>query len=170
MATVTEGMVIDTVDRNDEPIGLIHRDEVFIKRASFRVAHDLIFNSRGELLVQQLASTRTRHPGYWGSSVAAYLFAGESYQAAAERRLAEELGVYSVPLRYVGKTSMVDEGSEKFIGVFTATSDGPFHFDRKHIERIEFLPRNVIRELQASDARPFTPTFLKVLSFYESKM
>jgi isopentenyl-diphosphate delta-isomerase len=170
MATVTEGMVIDRVNRNDQPIGLIHRDEVFTKQASFRVVHDLVFNSRGELLVQQLASTRTRHPGYWGSSVAAYLFAGESYEAAAERRLSEELGVYNLPLRYVGKTSMVDQGSDKFIGVFAATSDGPFHFDKGHIERIEFLPRNVIHELQASGGRAFTPTFLRVLSFYESKM
>ena len=170
MVTVTEGMVIDSVDRADEPIGIIRRDEVFIKRASFRVAHDLIFNSRGELLVQQLARTRTRPPGYWGSSVAAYLFAGESYQAAAERRLGEELGVYGIPLRYIGKTSMLDEGSEKFIGVFAATSDGPFRFDKNVIERIEFLPRNVIHELQHSGDRIFTPTFLKVLSFYESKM
>lgn len=170
MVAVTEGMVIDRVDQDDEPIGVIRRDEVFSKRASFRVAHDLIFNSRGELLVQQLAITRTRHPGYWGSSVASYLFAGESYQAAAERRLAEELGVFGIPLRYIGKTSMVDESSEKFIGVFAATSEGPFQFDKRHIERIEFLPRNVIHELQASGDRVFTPTFLRVLSFYESKM
>jgi isopentenyldiphosphate isomerase len=170
MTAVTEEMVIDSVDRDDEPIGLIRRNEVFSKRVNFRVAHDLIFNSCGELLVQQLANTRTRHPGYWGSSVAAYLFAGESYEAAAERRLAEELGVYGVPLRYIGKTSMVDEGSEKFIGVFVATSDGPFHFDRSHIEKIEFLPTGVIHELQASGARRFTPTFLNVLRFYESRM
>jgi isopentenyldiphosphate isomerase len=170
MAAVTEGMVIDSVDRDDRPIGLIHRDEVFIKRTGFRVAHDLIFNSRRELLIQQLASTRTRHPGYWGSSVAAYLFAGESYEAAAERRLGEELGVYGLPLRFIGKTSMVDKGSEKFIGVFQGTSDGPFHFDGNHIERIEFLPRHVIHELHASRARSFTPTFLRVLRFYESKM
>src|ERR1700693_2164311 len=150
MVAVSEEMVIDRVDWDDEPIGLIRRDEVFSRRANFRVAHDLIFNSRGELLVQQLASARTRHPGYWGSSVAAYLFAEESYQAAAERRLAEELGVYGVSLRYIGKTSMVDEGSEKFIGVFAATSDGPFRFDKNHIERIEFLPSNVIHELQVS--------------------
>jgi isopentenyl-diphosphate delta-isomerase len=170
MATVTEGMVVDRVDRDDQPIGLIHRDEVFIKRASFRVVHDLIFNSRNELLVQQLASTRTRHPGYWGSSVAAYLFAGESYQAAAVRRLGEELGVHGVALSYIGKTSMTDEGSEKFIGVFAATSDGPFHFDRSQIQKLEFLPRNVIHQLQLSGERTFTPTFLKVLSFYESKL
>jgi isopentenyldiphosphate isomerase len=170
MAVVGEGMVIDAVDRSDRPIAVIPRNEVFVRQANFRVAHDLIFNSRGELLVQQLASSRTRHPGYWGSSVAAYLFAGESYLEAAGRRLAEELGIRDVPLNYVGKTSMVDEGSYKFIAVFTTIHDGPFDFDKNHIERLEFLPTQVIHELQAAGSRTFTPTFLRVLSFYESRI
>jgi isopentenyldiphosphate isomerase len=152
------------------PIGVIGRNNVFRERVNFRVCHDLIFSSRGDLLVQQLASTRIRHPGYWGSSVAAYVFAGESYHAAAERRLAEELGIHGAALSYVGKTSMIDEGCRKFIAVFAATHDGPFNYDRDHIEKLEFLPRHVIHELQAAGARMFTPTFLKVLSFYESRM
>jgi isopentenyldiphosphate isomerase len=170
MTTVTENMVIDAVDQRDVPVGRIPRNLVFRQRVNFRVVHDLIFNSRGELLVQQLASTRTRHPGYWGSSVAAYLFAGESYQAAAERRLVEELGVQGVPLNYIGKTSMEDNGAHKFIAVFGATYDGPFRFDRNHIGRLEFLPIRVIHELQSTGSRKFTPTFLTVLSFYESRM
>jgi isopentenyldiphosphate isomerase len=170
MTTVSENMEIDAVDQSDVPIGRIPRSQVFRQRASFRVVHDLIFNSRGDLLVQQLASTRSRHPGYWGSSVAAYLFAGETYQAAAGRRLAEELGIHDVRLNYVGKTSMDDDGSHKFIAVFSATHEGPFSFDRSHIERLEFLPRQVIHELQAAGSREFTPTFLRVLGFYESRM
>ncbi|PYX10721.1 MAG: hypothetical protein DMG88_01550 [Acidobacteria bacterium] len=170
MAAVSEEMLIDAVDQNDVPTGVVPRHEVFKQGVNFRVAHDLVFNSRGELLVQQLATTRTRHPGYWGSSVAAYLFAGESYRAAAERRLAEELGIQGVPLNYVGKTWMEDNGPHKFIGVFTAIHDGPFSFDRNHIEKLEFLPRQIIRDLQAAGSRTFTPTFLRVLSFYESRM
>jgi len=170
MPAVNQSMVIDSVNQDDVPIGSVSRNKIFRQRANFRVVHDLIFNSRGELLVQQLARTRDRHPGYWGSSVAAYLFAGESYGAAAERRLGEELGVHNVPLAYVGKTSMEDEGSHKFIAVFAATYDGPFSFDRSHIERLEFLSRHVIHELQSTGMRTFTPTFLRVLSFYESRM
>jgi isopentenyl-diphosphate delta-isomerase len=170
MPAVNQEMVIDAVDQHDVPISSIPRNQVFRQRVNFRVVHDLIFNFRGELLVQQLASTRDRHPGYWGSSVAAYLFAGESYRAAAERRLAEELGVRDVPLTYVGKTSMEDDGSHKFISVFAATCNGPFSFDRSHIESLEFLPRHVIHELQAAGSRTFTATFLRVLSFYESRM
>jgi isopentenyl-diphosphate delta-isomerase len=170
MANVDESMVIDAVDHADTPIGVIQRSEVFRKRVSFRVVHDLIFNSNGELLIQQIASTRNRHPGYWGSSVAGYIFAGESYQAAADRRLVEELGVRDVTLHYFGKTSMIDEGCFKFIAVFAGTTDGPFTFDQTHIAKLDFLSIPLIHKLVATGSRTFTPTFLEVLTFYESRM
>jgi isopentenyldiphosphate isomerase len=170
MTPVSESMVLDAVDQQDSPIGVVQRNEVFTLRANFRVIHDLIFNRRGELLIQKLPRSQTRHPGYWGSSVAGYIFAGESYEAAAERRLGEELGVYGVLLKSVGKTAMEDDGCCKFIGVFSAVQDGPFNFDRDHIETLEFLPRRVIHELHSSGSRNFTPTFLRVLTFYESQM
>lgn len=164
---VDERMVIDVVDQADRPIGTIPRGLVFQERAGFRVAHNLLFNSQGELLIQQIANTRNRHPGYWGSSVAGYVFAGESYESAANRRLFEELGVRTVPLRYLGKTSMVDDGCLKFIAVFAGTSDGPFTFDHTQIERLEFVSLSRLHELIETESRRFTPTFLEVLKFYE---
>lgn len=170
MPNVNEHMLIDVVDRSDKSIGLISRGLVFQEHANFRVVHDLIFNSRGELLTQQIARSRNRHPGYWGSSVAGYLFAGESYEAAAQRRLVEELGVRNVGLRYLGKTSMIDEGCFKFIAVFVGSSDGPFTFDQAHIAKLEFLSIPQVHELIAAGSYAFTPTFLEVLGFYESRM
>lgn len=170
MPLVTPEMVIDVVDENDLPAGLIERKDVFIQRANFRVAHTLIFNASGELLVQRLARTRMRHPGYWGSSVAAYIFAGESYEGAAQRRLAQELGISGLRLNYVGTTSMEDDGCLKFIGVFSANHSGPFRYDPTHIDALEFLPRSMIHALHSDGTRVFTPTFLQVLSFYESRV
>jgi isopentenyldiphosphate isomerase len=169
MAAVGENMVIDAVDQNDRPIGDVVRNEVFRKGINFRVVHDLVFNRRGELLVQRLSNNRTRHPGFWGSSVAGYLFAGETYESAAQRRLGEELGVYNAPLAYVGKTSMEDQGCQKFIGVFSTVRDGPFSFDRGHIDAVEFLPITTIHELRTTGSFRFTPTFLRVLDFYENR-
>lgn len=169
MPAVTEDMIVDQVDGNDRPIGVLRRAEVFRRRANFRVAHDLVFNSRGQLLIQELAATRSRHPGYWGSSVAGYLFSGESYEAAARRRLSEELGITPLNLEYVGRTTMADDGCFKFIAVFKTVSDGPFNFDRGHISAIEFVAPSDIRKLQAEGSHLFTPTFLQVLAFYQNR-
>ena len=163
-------MLVDVVDGHDHPIGVLQRNEIFKRHINFRVAHVFIFDSQGSLLIQQLAASRLRHPGYWGSSVAAYLSAGESYEEAAYRRVAEELGIRNIELRWLGKTAMLDDECEKFIGVFTAINDGPFQFDRGHIDALEFVPIPLIHELNIAGAREFTPTFLKVLRFYEAIM
>jgi isopentenyldiphosphate isomerase len=161
-------MEIDVVDDEDRSIGVIKRSEVFARRVNFRVAHVFIFNRNQELLVQQLAFTRERNPGQWGSSVAAYLFAGEAYSDAAVRRVSEELHTNDcVPQRF-GKTVMIDNGCKKFITLFTGSSDGPFQYDRSHIAQIQFLPISEIVLMHRSNARIFTPTFLTVLEFYQS--
>jgi len=170
MPSVSQDMLVDVVNANDLPVGVISRAEVFSEHASFRVAHDLIFNSSGELLIQKLAPTRHRHPGYWGSSVAAYLFAGESYRAAAERRLTQELGIRGLKLDFIGKISINDDGCQKFVGIFSAVHDGPFTFDKGHIEKLEFLSLQDIHHLHDTGERLFTPTFLSVLSYYESRI
>jgi isopentenyl-diphosphate delta-isomerase len=162
MLTVSEDMVVDQVNQADVPIGLVRREEVFAKHAGFRVAHVLIFNSQEQLLLQRLALSRNRNPGAWGSSVASYLFASESYQEAARRRVREELGVIAPEPISVGKTEMMDDGCMKFIGVFSMKYDGPFVIDRSHIDEIEFVAPLRIREMIYNGIRQFTPTFLRV--------
>lgn len=169
MSIVSQNMLIDTVDNDDVNIGRIRRSDVFTARANFRVVHLFLFNRRNELLVQQLAHDRNRHPGLWGSSVAGYLFAGESYMQAAIRRLSEELGVRNCDLHLFGKTTMTDEECKKFVSLFIATSEGPFQYDHQHIANLEFLSIERIVELNGTGQREFTPTFLHVLNFYQQR-
>lgn len=162
-------MVLDLVSQTDVPIGHVRREDVFAKHAGFRVAHVLIFNSQGQLLLQRLALGRKRNPGAWGSSVASYLFASESYEAAASRRVTEELGVTAPPLTFLGKTEMMDDGCLKFISVFTTKHDGPFVVDRSHIEEVEFVSPVLVQQMIDDGSRQFTPTFLHIFRFYQSR-
>lgn len=169
MPVVSEDMILDAVNQADVPIGHIKREDVFATHVGFRVAHVLIFNSQGQLLLQRLAAGRKRNPGAWGSSVASYLFASESYQAAASRRVTEELGVIAPSLTFLGKTEMMDDGCLKFISIFTMNYDGPFVLDRSHIEEIEFLLPVRVRGMIDDGTRQFTPTFLHVFRYYASR-
>lgn len=159
-------MVIDTVDLLDRPRGTAVRREALERGQNFRVAHLFLFNIRRELLVQQLAATRERHPLAWGSSVAAYLFAGETYGDAIRRRAVQELGREIETIELVGATRMHDVGSEKFIGLFHATDNGPFRIDEKHIAKIEFVQIEEIARMLESGERVFTPTFQHLFAFY----
>jgi len=156
-------MVIDRVDRLDRRVGVIKRDEVFEKKAGFRVVHVLFFDDEGRILLQQLAKTRIRHPEAWGSSVAGYVFSGESYWSAARRRIKQELGVESAKLRRVGKTMMVDEGCHKFITLFIARFEGPFEVDKTHIKRIKFFSPSAVEQMVAHGTRRVTPTLVHLM-------
>ena len=169
MDTVTLDMSINVVDQHDNPIGVVARRDVFNLAVNFRVVHVLVFNSRGELLLQQLASVRERNLMHWGSSVAGYVFASENYFHAAARRVQQELGIQGCELREVGKTKMKDDGCLKFITVFSTVLNGPFNFDRSIIGDVRFESVDKIREQMSTGEIAFTPTFRHVLRFYDQQ-
>jgi 16S rRNA (adenine1518-N6/adenine1519-N6)-dimethyltransferase len=158
-------MLIDRVDNRGRRVGKIRRAQVFEARANFRVVHVLVFNRHGELLLQRVAESRERHPGLWGSSVAGYLLSGETFAVAAKRKVREELGVENLRLEYVGRTTMLDDGCKKFIGVYKATHDGPLAPNPNDFAAIWFMSFGDIARDVASGSMKTTPTFRHVLDF-----
>jgi isopentenyl-diphosphate delta-isomerase len=152
-------MPVNTVDHHDMVLGTMARKFLLSTGHNFRVAHLFLSNSAGEILLQQLARTRERHPLAWGASVACYLFAEETSEEAIHRRVVQELGCEPREIRFVAKTVMHDVESLKFIGVFAGRVDGPFNPDPTHIERLEYVPATKIGEDLANGSRVFTPTF-----------
>ena len=58
-----------------------------------QVVHVIIFNSRGEMLIQQRQPTKKAWPNMWDVSIGGGVVAGEKPNEAAERELKEELGI-----------------------------------------------------------------------------
>jgi isopentenyl-diphosphate delta-isomerase len=160
--------LIDRVDDANRPIGRVRRADAFRVRANFRTVHVLVLNNDGDLLLQQLAPTRERNPCKWGSSVAGYMHAGETYRHAAQRRLAEELGLHT-PLSEVGVTPMNDEGVTKFVGVYTTVSDKPQVAEPEHIEAIQFRPLSEIEQGISNQPDSYTETLRHVLDYWISE-
>lgn len=159
---------VDVVDDADRPIGSIERGRVLETGAKFRVVHIFLFNPQGELLLQQLSSERERNPLKWGSSVAGYLHAGESYADGATRRLREELGM-ETPLVKHGSISMQDHSSTKFITLYkTRTATAPHIVEPGHIESIRFWSLRELREELSRNPEQFTETFRYVFRFFEA--
>ena len=156
---MSSSMTIDVVDQSDVPIGTIARDAVLGSGQTFRTAHVFLFNEAGELLLQQLSAARPRHAGRWGSSAAAYLNAGESYAAAASRRLTEELGLHTVALRESCKLAMPEEGARKFVTLFVARHSGPVQPEPTVIAKVRWAARETIARELDQHQDEFTPTF-----------
>ena len=162
--------LLDAVDNEDQVVGSVQRGDVFRVGASFRVAHLFLFNDRSEMLIQRLASSRPRHPECWGSSVAAYVWSGENYLEAIARRTRQELGVPLGNVTLLGKTSMLDDKCNKFISLFSATSNGPLAIDEGHISEIRFLPVADVLALRFAEPWIFTPTFVHLMDMYRDRI
>ena len=119
--------------------------------------------------MQRLAASRPRHPGCWGSSVAAYVRSAETYREAIVRRTYEELGVRLQDPKFVGKTAMADEGSTKFISLYTDIWNGPVTVDTDHISQLRFLSTEKVNQLKRDQAWMLTPTFLHLWDAFHAK-
>lgn len=93
----------------DDMIVFVDEDNNAIGTAPKLAAHDgdtkrhrafsiFLFNSRGELLLQQRALTKKTWPGVWSNSCCGHVMLHETTEAAAKRRLKYELGIAGVKL------------------------------------------------------------------------
>ncbi|MBI4181783.1 MAG: NUDIX domain-containing protein [Candidatus Aenigmarchaeota archaeon] len=160
--------MVDVVDKNDVTIGAMKRKDLLARKANFRTVHVFLLNKKGELLLQKVPASRTRAPG-WGSSAAAYVRSGESYDEAAKRIVEEELRLRNVLLEFRGKAAMTDSGCRKFISLYKAVHDGPVTLLPGFTEGAEFLTFGKIGDLAEHRSREFTPAFLYLLDFLLAK-
>lgn len=148
---------IDRVDERNARIGTVKRGAALEIGANFRTVHAVLTTAQGLVVLQQLARGRVRHPRRLGSSVAGYLHARESYGTAIRRRVWEELGARPT-LTNVGVIEMDDEGSRKFVGVFTGQVDGYRNRVPNHIERLVEVAHDSIDQQLTTMPAAFTPT------------
>ncbi|MEI6021336.1 MAG: isopentenyl-diphosphate Delta-isomerase [Bacteroidota bacterium] len=80
------------VNERDEQIGLMDKMEAHEKGLLHRAFSVFVFNSKGELLLQQRALHKYHSAGLWTNTCCSHQRAGESNQQAAHRRLKEEMG------------------------------------------------------------------------------
>ena len=81
------------VDEQDKPIGLMEKQAAHIGPHLHRAFSVFVFNSKGELLLQQRALTKYHSPGLWTNTCCSHPRDGETVLEAASRRLMEEMGL-----------------------------------------------------------------------------
>ena len=80
------------VDINDEPLGTMEKMEAHRKGVLHRAFSIFLFNDKNEMLLQQRAITKYHSGGLWTNACCSHPRSGERTEAAALRRLQEELG------------------------------------------------------------------------------
>jgi isopentenyl-diphosphate delta-isomerase len=156
------------VDERDREIGFAekleaHRDGGRLHRA-FSI---VLFNARGEMLLQQRSARKYHFGGLWTNACCGHPRRGEAVVDAAHRRLREELGVETAltPAFHLVYTA-ADAGSglteREFDHVFVGRLEKPPRPDPDEIDALRWAePREIERELIAAPGR-YTPWFAQL--------
>ncbi len=152
---------IQIVDRNDIPVTSATRGEMRQRRLIHRAAYILVFNKKDCLFIQKRTMIKDIYPGYWDLAAGGIVLAEESYEDAAARELAEELGVTDCPLQHMFDQYFEDSSNRVWGRIFSCISSGPFVLQKEEIEHGHFIPLDDITALHQRE--PFTPDSLPLL-------
>jgi isopentenyl-diphosphate Delta-isomerase len=130
------------VNEADEEIGTMEKMEAHRKGLLHRAFSVFIFNTKGEMLLQQRAEEKYHSPGLWTNACCSHPLPGEPTLAAAERRLYEELGFRTVLNKLFSFTykSVFDNGliEHEFDHVYAGTYDGDIYPDANEVMNYEY--------------------------------
>ena len=158
--------IFDIVDEADEVIASATREEVHGNPSLIhRVAHVLVFNSRGELFLQRRAPDKDVQPDRWDTSVGGHVDAGEPYDRAAAREMREELGIADVQPRFLYRYLHRNHYESEMVSTFLVHWDGPITVDPAEISEGAFWS---FEEIDAAPPEIFTPNFLDELARYRA--
>ncbi|MFV0141931.1 MULTISPECIES: isopentenyl-diphosphate Delta-isomerase [Empedobacter] len=80
------------VDQDDQKLGLMEKQQAHVAGLLHRAFSVFVFNSKGELMIQQRAASKYHSPTLWTNTCCSHPRDNETYEQAAHRRLEEEMG------------------------------------------------------------------------------
>jgi len=137
------------VNENDTPLGTMEKIEAHRKALLHRAFSVFIFNSKGDMLLQQRALGKYHSAGLWTNACCSHPRPGEDTGEAALRRLREELG-FTTSLKKIFDFTYKSEFENgltefEFDHVFTGVYDQTIHPDRGEVSDYCYQSLDTIR-------------------------
>ncbi|MEH6375876.1 NUDIX domain-containing protein [Streptomyces sp. KLMMK] len=155
--------LVERVDEQDRVVGVVDRGEAIRRKWLHRVATVVCRDAEGRVLVHRRPGHVSRFPGQYNWLLGGAVSAGETYEDAAARELAEELGVRA-PVRLVFKFLCSGVISPYWLGVHEAVIAEGVAPDRSEIAWHDWLPEAVLGEVLQQ--WPFVPDCREAFTKY----
>ena len=137
--------LVDVLDDDGSVVGTVTRKEMRAANLWHRSVFVVVVNDTDEILVHRRAAWKDKWPEAWDIAVGGVVTAGEAWELAAARELAEEIGV-SAELGYLGEGTYTDDDVRELARVYHARSGGPFTFADGEITEAAWVPVVQLRE------------------------
>ncbi len=162
------------VDENDEVLGEMEKLEAHEKGLLHRAFSVFIFNTKGQMLLQQRAASKYHSPNLWTNACCSHPRLGESYEEGAHRRLQEELNI-DTPLKHLFQftyKSEVGEGlyEHELDHVFLGNFEGEIDFNPEEVQALKWMSVNELSQDISANRENYTVWFQiifdKFLNFF----
>ena len=156
------------VDENDNPVGTMEKMEAHRKGKLHRAFSVLVYNSKGEMLLQKRAQKKYHSGGLWTNACCSHPLPGEKMEDATRRRLREEMGIDLNPsfsYSFIYKTPLDRDLIEhEFDHVYIATFDGEPLINRNEVEDWKFVNVSWLKNDIARNPDHYTYWFKMIVS------
>jgi len=151
------------VNEQDEELGTAEKMEVHEKGLLHRAFSVFIFDGHGRMLLQQRADAKYHCGGLWTNTCCSHPMPGELTEAAAHRRLREEMG-FDTPLEKIFHFTYkapFDNGltEYEFDHVFAGEYEGVLEPDPNEVGDYSYKPLFAIKNEMKTSPGAFTPWF-----------
>ena len=118
------------VDKEDNILGKVERNEAHLKGVFHRTGVVLVFNSKGEIFLAQRSPVKKICPDHVDSACSFHVTYGLSYLEAAKKELFEETKIKGEP-EYLGKFLIEQNNDNMVVATFKIVYDGKLVLDPK---------------------------------------
>jgi len=158
----TEELIL--VDQQDQEVGYSPKADCHDRDGILHRAFSVfVFNSKGEVLLQQRAAGKRLWPLYWSNSCCSHPRKGESMSEALQRRLQQELRISCVAqylFKFEYQAAFGSLGSEhELCSVYAGVSDDPVRANATEVNDCRFVSPEALEQELAEFPDRFTPWF-----------
>ncbi len=156
--------LVDIVDGNDRVLTTVTRAEMRARRLMHRCVFIAVVHPDGRLLVHRRSEHKDVWPGWWDIAVGGVVGAGESYDDAAGRELAEEIGIADAtpePIDDGRPHPYVDDAVALLGRCYRVVHSGPFTFADGEVVEARWVTNDELATLL--DRERFLPDSLALL-------
>jgi isopentenyl-diphosphate delta-isomerase len=151
------------VDEQDRELGFAGKTEAHQKGQLHRAFSIFIFNPSGEMLLQQRAINKYHSGGLWSNACCSHPQPGEEINAAAHRRLQEELGIVTSLNKLFNFVYSADVGpgltEHELDHVFTGEYAGELSVNQAEIADVAFRNMTELHDSVINDPEKYTAWF-----------
>lgn len=151
------------VNQEDESIGTMEKMQAHREGLLHRAFSIFIFNSDGDMLIQQRAASKYHSAGLWTNACCSHPLPGEETAEAAKRRLMEEMGFVTGLKKifvFTYRTEFDNGLTEHEVDhVFIGTYEGEIKPDPEEVDNYAYLSMDAIRLSMIREPHLYTSWF-----------